>query len=84
MIFAFRMVPGAAHDDQSSWAYPPYVLNDESELTPLPDGEYAIFTPTKATVGDRKTANDLPRGWSFDRIVAVTTTDPKASIRTAK
>jgi hypothetical protein len=83
MILAFRHVPGAAHDDPASWALP-YVLNDESELLPLPDGEYAIFTPAKSFVTERKSATVLPRGFSFDRIVRTQTQEGKMSVRTAK
>lgn len=80
MILAFKHVPPDAHDTDGRWVYPPIPLNDESELGPLPDGEWALYVPTKTTIEGPDAENDLPSSFKFDRVVTVRTEAPKVSV----
>jgi hypothetical protein len=81
MIFAFRFAPG--HRVPGRWV-PVGLFESEKELGDEPDGEYAVYSGTKAEIDEGPEAeNPLPKSFTFERRVNVTTPAPKPSVRKA-
>lgn len=79
MILAFRHWMPEAHDSEPKWATPLAVRN-EDELGTLLDGVYAVYLPSKTVINEREAANDLPKTFTFDRVVTISTPTPKPKV----